>query len=273
MASSKKGIARQSGPAKAKIDWPRRLETAAIAIPTLVGVILYSGELTAISAVLATCVGYREVATLIGYDLHVLNYLFFYALYHFSLHPLVIFTGSVFNVFLPLLSQGPALGIRNGLINLFYTQCFAVPIMHVPLLRSLPGNGPFVLLVWVLLTFASDAGALVAGSAFGANLCCPAISPKKTWEGLLGAFVAAEAAALAFFVAGFEPSISLRDYVVMGAMAAVLGMTGDLMESGFKRFVAAKDASNLLPGHGGLLDRLDALAACAPAFYYYWKGW
>lgn len=59
----------------------------------------------------------------------------------------------------------------------------------------------------------------------------------------------------------------------MGAMAAVLGMIGDLMESGFKRFVAAKDASNLLPGHGGLLDRLDALAACAPAFYYYWKGW
>jgi phosphatidate cytidylyltransferase len=132
-------------------------------------------------------------------------------------------------------------------------------------------------LSWILISFSSDAGALITGSLLGSHQCCPAISPKKTWEGLLGAVIGGVGAGAFFFIIGLDASgeVSLNDFLIFGLIAAVFGMIGDLTESGFKRYVSTKDSSDFLPGHGGFLDRLDALGSCAVPIYYYckWRGW
>jgi phosphatidate cytidylyltransferase len=120
---------------------------------------------------------------------------------------------------------------------------------------------------WVFLaltvTWANDTGAYFAGRAFGKHKLYPRISPSKTWEGAAGGSLASMVGACV--VQHFcLPMLSLPGAVLIGAGAAVLGPLGDLSESMLKRAFGAKDSGRLLPGHGGLLDRLDALLFNAP---------
>ena len=259
-----------------KIDWRRRLITAAVAIPSLIAAVSLPEPVFSATVILAISIAYREVSNLVNYELKI-NYLLFVLMYWFSMHPLLLFLASAVNLFVPLFSQGPADGIRNGLFHLFYYQMFAIPVMYGSLLRNLPVHGWTMTLVWILVSFASDAGALTMGSQFGTHLCCPSISPKKTWEGIAGALIGGIAASLGLYQLGIDATgeIGLIDFVMFGLIESVFGMLGDLVESGFKRFVSAKDASGLLPGHGGYLDRLDALGAAVPVLFYYCKfrGW
>jgi phosphatidate cytidylyltransferase len=114
----------------------------------------------------------------------------------------------------------------------------------------------------------SDAGAYYTGRAFGKRKLAPSISPGKTWEGAVGGIVAALAmAALAHF--WFFRELPLKYMLPLAAVMALLGIFGDLAESALKRGAGAKDAANLLPGHGGILDRLDSLLFNAPVIYYF----
>ncbi len=117
-------------------------------------------------------------------------------------------------------------------------------------------------------TWAADTGAYFAGRFLGKHPLYPKVSPKKTVEGLLGGLVAAVAAAFAFR-AVFHIPIGPIDAVAIGAIAALFGTAGDLCESLLKRSVGAKDSSTLIPGHGGVLDRFDAVMFVAPAVYLY----
>lgn len=120
---------------------------------------------------------------------------------------------------------------------------------------------------WILLaltvTWLNDTGAYFAGRAFGAHRMYPRISPSKTWEGAAGGTIGSIAGALAVqhFVL---PQLPAAGAAVAGAGAAVLGPVGDLAESMLKRAFGAKDSSGLLPGHGGILDRIDSLLFNAP---------
>lgn len=119
-----------------------------------------------------------------------------------------------------------------------------------------------------LVIFASDTGAYFVGRAFGKHKLAPAISPGKTVEGLVGGIIAAAAAAaLATFT--FFPKLPLPWSIGLAIVLAVAGVLGDLVESAFKRSADAKDASSILPGHGGFLDRLDSLLFAAPILYYF----
>ncbi|HEX4384045.1 MAG TPA: phosphatidate cytidylyltransferase, partial [Myxococcales bacterium] len=112
-------------------------------------------------------------------------------------------------------------------------------------------------------TWANDTGAYFAGRAFGKHKLYPRISPSKTWEGAIGGTLSSIVGACVvqrFFL----PALSLHGAIVIGAGAAILGPLGDLSESMLKRAYGAKDSGKLLPGHGGLLDRLDALLFNAP---------
>jgi phosphatidate cytidylyltransferase len=136
------------------------------------------------------------------------------------------------------------------------------------------------LILWLLLTVvATDTGAFFAGRLIGGPRLAPRISPKKTWAGLGGAVVASAALGLIFaaFDAGAPSALVLA---FSGAGLAVIAQAGDLAESWVKRHFGVKDSSGLIPGHGGVLDRIDGLvtAAMATAFVQWvsdgrWLGW
>jgi phosphatidate cytidylyltransferase len=119
-----------------------------------------------------------------------------------------------------------------------------------------------------LVLMGSDVGAYYTGRALGKRKLAPSISPGKTWEGAVGGILAALAmAALAHF--WFFRELPLKYMLPLAAIMAILGILGDLAESALKRGAGAKDAANILPGHGGILDRLDSLLFNAPLIYYF----
>ncbi|MCK9420035.1 MAG: phosphatidate cytidylyltransferase [Nitrospirae bacterium] len=118
------------------------------------------------------------------------------------------------------------------------------------------------------IIWASDIGAYSIGIPFGKHRLYEKISPKKSVEGLLGALVAASAMALLCRV-WFMPPIGAGEAIVIALMLAAVGTIGDLTESLFKRSAGVKDSGDFIPGHGGILDRMDSMLFAAPVLYYY----
>jgi phosphatidate cytidylyltransferase len=126
----------------------------------------------------------------------------------------------------------------------------------------------FLVLATLFLVWAADIFAYYAGRTFGRHALAPSISPKKTWEGFAGGLAGAVATAGAFAFTGLT-GVGAVHLVVLGLLAGVVGPLGDLVESQIKRATGIKDASAFLPGHGGFLDRFDAMAAVVPLAYLY----
>ena len=127
---------------------------------------------------------------------------------------------------------------------------------------------------WTVLAFVAtwlnDTLAYFAGRFFGRHKMLPTISPKKTWEGFIGGAIGSILAAfivLAVFPSDWVPGLTIAGCFLVGGVAAVLGPTGDLVESMLKRAAGVKDSGGLIPGHGGLLDRIDALLFVGPWVY------
>lgn len=134
--------------------------------------------------------------------------------------------------------------------------------------EDLPGLSTKLLIFFFAVMFGSDSGAYFAGRAFGKHKLAPAISPGKTVEGLVGGLIAAVAiAALCTWL--FFPELPYQFAIPLAVVMAAVGVVGDLAESAMKRGSKAKDAANILPGHGGLLDRMDSLLFNAPILYYF----
>lgn len=130
------------------------------------------------------------------------------------------------------------------------------------------GEYPALLLTaFVLATALSDIGAYFAGTYLGKHKMAPAISPAKSWEGYAGGVVAALTGGAVF--GAVLPDLDALSGLGLGVVAAGLGPLGDLVESLVKRELGIKDSGRLLPGHGGLLDRVDAIVFTAPAAYLY----
>ena len=146
-----------------------------------------------------------------------------------------------------------------------------LPFAFVVGLRVVPGNdGPDLLLLAVLCVTLSDTGAYYAGSAFGSHRLAPVISPKKSWEGVAGGVVGSLIGALIGHFWFFQ-RLPLVHALALGVVLCAAGIVGDLAESMLKRSAGVKDSSGLLPGHGGVLDRVDSLLVAAPVLYYYWS--
>jgi phosphatidate cytidylyltransferase len=139
-------------------------------------------------------------------------------------------------------------------------------LAHILLLRAIPFNGRLAIFTVLLAVFAGDIAAFFAGRLLGRHKLAPAISPGKTWEGL----VAGTAATIfvAFVALYKQDYVSIGDSLILGAVIAVAGPVGDLFESAVKRDMQVKDSGRILGGHGGVLDRLDAPLFAAVASYY-----
>ena len=150
-------------------------------------------------------------------------------------------------------------------------------VLYIPLLGSHlisirtgfnPTLSAHLLSFFFLVLMGADAGAYYVGRALGKHKLAPSISPGKTWEGAVGGLLAALAmAVLAHF--WFFRELPLKFIMPLAAVMTIVGIFGDLAESALKRGAGAKDAANILPGHGGMLDRLDSLLFNAPLLYYF----
>jgi phosphatidate cytidylyltransferase len=119
-----------------------------------------------------------------------------------------------------------------------------------------------------LVVMGADTGAYYVGKNFGKHKLAPKVSPGKTWEGVVGGLILSSAFA-AIASATFFPELPYKFSIPLAIVMSIVGLFGDLAESAIKRGAGAKDAANILPGHGGLLDRLDSLLFNAPILYYF----
>jgi phosphatidate cytidylyltransferase len=139
-------------------------------------------------------------------------------------------------------------------LGFIYAAAFVVTLLY---LRDMPDGAGFIGFL-VALVIATDVGAYFVGRTVGGPKLSPRFSPNKTWAGLLGGMICA---ALIFIVARKYVNINISwDWAILfGAMIAVLAQIGDLFESGLKRHFGFKDSGKIIPGHGGLMDRVDGL--------------
>lgn len=137
--------------------------------------------------------------------------------------------------------------------------CYAAAAAFAAVQVRLDGEYGFVALMFVLLVvWVTDIGGYFAGRGIGGPKLWPRVSPKKTWAGAAGGFVASLAVAAGFSAFGFG---NLTSLLFLGAVLSVVSQSGDLFESAVKRRFGVKDSSQIIPGHGGLLDRLDGFVA------------
>lgn len=158
------------------------------------------------------------------------------------------------------------------------TQSFGVTLLGVAwvgggvgcllLIRDIPDFGFWAVMAVLFTVFAADTGAFFVGRTFGRHRMAPAISPKKSWEGLVGGLVAAVGMAFVILYKDRDEFLTISQSLVLGLVIAIAAVLGDLFESAIKRDLDVKDSGSLLGGHGGVLDRLDSLLWAGPAAFF-----
>jgi len=162
----------------------------------------------------------------------------------------------------PLVEALPSAGISaSGLVLV------AFPLSYAIRLHGSGTQGPALLLFAMVIIWVGDTAAYFVGRSIGKHALAPHLSPKKTWEGTVASFLGSLIVALAF--ARFV-TVSVGHLLGMAAVGNVAGQVGDLLESAYKRSAGIKDSGSILPGHGGVLDRIDALILAIPVVWYYW---
>ena len=174
-----------------------------------------------------------------------------------------------FRLVMQLYSQesSPLTNIAYSYMGQMY---IALPLGLMSMYYTLP-DGKFLLLAMFIMIWLNDTGAFLVGSMIGKHKLFPRISPNKSWEGFIGGVVFAIASSFVFkycFPSYFE-NISIFGLAGMGAVVGAFATWGDLVESLIKRTLGVKDSGKLLPGHGGILDRIDSLLLVIPASLLY----
>lgn len=154
-------------------------------------------------------------------------------------------------------------------VALVCTAFLYVPFLlaHLVMIRLLPQGTSWLFLI-MLIVMTNDTAAYYIGSAFGKHRLYPAVSPNKSIEGALGGLLGSLCGTLiAKFT--FFPQLGIADALITALLVGIAGQVGDLFESLLKRSFGVKDSGSIIPGHGGVLDRLDSILFAAPVTYYY----
>ncbi|MCD1119046.1 phosphatidate cytidylyltransferase [Chryseobacterium turcicum] len=138
--------------------------------------------------------------------------------------------------------------------------------LGLPKYSSIDNTFSLEVIFLFILIWSSDTFAYLVGKFFGKHKMAPTISPKKTWEGYIGGVVLT--LVLSYFVEQYQPQLR-GNWMVVGFLIAAFAPLGDLVESQLKRNFGVKDSGNIIPGHGGVLDRLDSFLICVPVVYLY----
>jgi phosphatidate cytidylyltransferase len=162
----------------------------------------------------------------------------------------------------PMVEALPAAGMSSSGLLLV-----ALPLTYAIRLHASGTDGPRLLMFVLVITWVGDTAAYFVGRAIGKHPLAPVLSPKKSWEGTIASILGALLVAVVFARWLMVPLPHLLAMAVVGNIA---GQAGDLLESAYKRSAGVKDSGSLLPGHGGVLDRIDALILAIPVVWYYW---
>lgn len=186
----------------------------------------------------------------------------------------IIYIPVVMFLFLPLrlVLKGDTIGITKSMSTLHWILMLTVfGISHMAYLLSLPeiegfaSGGRGLLLFLVFLTEINDVMQFTWGKIFGKHKIIPKISPNKTWEGFIGGIISTTI--IGYFLCFLTP-LNVNQVVFVSFMIAVSGFIGDIVMSSIKRDIGVKDMATTIPGHGGVLDRIDSLAYTAPVFFH-----
>jgi phosphatidate cytidylyltransferase len=188
-------------------------------------------------------------------------------------HDVPLYINSLFWLVVIILMTGDPVEHGRALGKTVYTVIAGITgvVLLVPLwvafvrLHGMP-DGAKILLGMCVLVWLADTGAYATGRALGKHKLAPRVSPGKTIEGVIGGMIAAMLAALAWPWVTALPGVSQGYFVLIAALTVVASVYGDLLESVFKRIRGVKDSGKLLPGHGGILDRIDSMTAASPVF-------
>ena len=260
----------------------RILTAIAIVVPVFLLILFGSSRAFAVFALLVIAVGAWEWSRLVGFASTVSRTVYAVAIPALAavlllfweqggwstVHGLVLALASLWwlGVFLGLLGYRPGLGQRGWGRFLLRVAGFFSLVPAVVALAWLHEANPYWVVYLLLLVAAADTGAYFAGRRFGRTRLAPEISPGKTREGVFGALMAVIlVATAAAWIFGLPPMDALL-FVLLSVVVALISVAGDLQESVLKREAGAKDSGTLLPGHGGVLDRVDSLTAAAPVF-------
>jgi phosphatidate cytidylyltransferase len=254
----------------------KRVLTSIVLIPILYVIVwklppLYFTGLVAVAAGIGQYEFYRLAAgrgikplARVGIALGVLLVLIFPGMNGIVYMTLCLFLIALTRLFLPRPTEGALEDIAATFLGIFYVAMLFG--FQLAIYREVDGKRWLALLY--LLIWSSDIGAYYIGTSLGKHKLYPKISPKKSVEGLIGGMLAAAGAAL-LCRAWFLPGIDVLEAAILGLVLAAVGTLGDLVESLFKRDAGVKDSGNLIPGHGGILDRMDSMLFAAPVLYYY----
>ena len=260
-----------------------RAVTGAIYVLSVILAIFIHPKVTAIYFFIIAVIGLWEFyniaskkegitrANIIGFLLAISVYWFFVGL---SLHTnfvaicLFLIMLKIMALFITELYQKS----ENSFTNIAYTILgviyVVVPLALTNLLVILHGEfSPMILMSVFIFAWCNDTFAYLTGMKFGKHKLFERISPKKTWEGWIGGFVFTIIAAI--IVAYFSDALHTIDFIAIAVITSVFGTFGDLVESMFKRQFGVKDSGNILPGHGGILDRFDILLVVLPIVFCY----
>jgi phosphatidate cytidylyltransferase len=259
----------------------KRILTAIVLLPIFIFIVvskqhLYFSALTILAAFLgelefiAICKKLNIVVWRVFSLLWAISFLFV-AMFPKSLQlEIVISSGFlvliVIAVFSKMSMKDKVLSISMTIFGVFYVGFFLA--YFIALKSQGDERGKDLLLLLVFIVWAGDTFAYIIGSRFGKHKLAPLISPKKSWEGAIANIIASLITAYISKLT-FIQRIEMKDVIILGLLISVVGQIGDLFESIIKRGAEIKDSSNLLPGHGGILDRIDSLVFTAPILYYY----
>ncbi len=226
--------------------------------------------------VLALVEYYRMVGLAGGHPQHIngiaTGVTFFIALFGFAygLWPLYVSLLSVVLIFSTFVIElyrnqpKPLSNISYTLMGFFYIS-IPMGLLNLMVFQGLPDEHhyyPYILLGVTITIWVYDSGAYIFGTAFGRHRLFERISPKKSWEGVIGGGIFAIVSG--FINAHFFPAIDLINWLILSLIIVIFGTFGDLIESMLKRSFSIKDSGKFLPGHGGVLDRLDSFLFAIP---------
>jgi len=244
---------------------------------------VFSTKISYIAIAFLSFVAFREFYSLLGFrqsDRRAIFWAFlaipiqYYLAYLGWYGAYIIFIPVVMFLFLPLrlVLKGDTKGIINSMASLQWILMLTVfGISHMAYLLSLPeiegfnAGGRGLLLFLVFLTEINDVMQFFWGKLFGKHKIIPKVSPNKTWEGFIGGVISTTAIG---FGLGFLTPLSTRYLLIVSFLVAVAGFFGDVVMSSVKRDIGVKDTGTTIPGHGGVLDRIDSLAYTAPVFFH-----
>jgi len=249
----------------------KRLTSAIIGLMLLIFVLIKGGYLLYLSIYILSIIGLREfykaVENIKVNPCYILGYLGTTGIFISSIMPSIKLDLIITLIILTLLiiiviHKGYSL--KDISLTLFGIIYIPFLLFHIGYL----GNSKYLYLVFII-AFGTDTFAYIAGNLFGKNKLCPTISPNKTVEGFIGGIIGSVVLVILYSLyLNIRPLWSM---VILSILTSIISQLGDLAASKIKRITKIKDFGNIMPGHGGVLDRFDSIIFAAPVIYYYTK--